>query len=207
MSARERHARHHATHGGGPRHRGARRWRHVVPQLLGAIVALLLLAVVVVPLIPPDSDGTRAAARTTGGTPANAQVRVALRAQRIAVPASFLGVSTEYWAMPRYERHLRVFERVLALLRARGDGPFLLRIGGDSADHTFWEPSMRAPPRWVFGLTPRWLSPNTHAGAPDRSAADHRPEPADRFAVHGSAVGERCLPGPSARKHRRVRDR
>ena len=79
-------------------------------------------------------------------------------AKRVAVPRSFLGISTEYWALPRYERQLRVFERVLSQLRARGDGPFVLRVGGDSADHTFWEPRMRRQPRWVFGVTPRWLS-------------------------------------------------
>lgn len=155
MSARKTHRdRYQATGGGRPRHRGVHGWH----RILGAISALLLLAVIVVPLIPPDSDGTRAAARSRGGTPASAVVIVDPHARRLAVPRSFLGISTEYWALPRYERRMRVFERVLSQLRARGDGPFVLRVGGESADYTFWEPTMRRQPRWVFGVTPRWLS-------------------------------------------------
>jgi len=74
-----------------------------------------------------------------------------------SVPDSFLGISTEYWALPLYERHLVPFERVLSLLHVRGDGPLVLRVGGDSADRTFWDPKMRKVPAWVFKLSPRWL--------------------------------------------------
>ncbi len=155
MSARKTHRdQDQATGGGRPRYPRVHGWQ----RILGAILALLLLAVVVVPLIPPDSDGTRAAARSRGGTPASAEVMIDPHARQVAVPRSFLGISTEYWALPRYERQLRVLERVLSQLRARGDGRFVLRVGGDSADHTFWEPRMRTQPRWVFGVTPRWLS-------------------------------------------------
>ena len=41
------------------------------------------------------------------------------------------------------------------MLHASGDGPLLIRIGGNSADHTFWEPTVRSMPRWMFQLTPR----------------------------------------------------
>jgi hypothetical protein len=51
-----------------------------------------------------------------------------------------------------------VFERVLALLHVRGDGPLVLRIGGDSADHSFWRPRWRRMPHWAFELTPVFLS-------------------------------------------------
>lgn len=33
----------------------------------------------------------------------------------------------------------------------------MLRIGGDSADHSFWSRDIDPTPRWVFELTPRWL--------------------------------------------------
>jgi hypothetical protein len=73
------------------------------------------------------------------------------------VPRSFFGLSTEYWTLPIYDRHLSLFERVVALLHVNGNGPLVLRIGGDSADHTFWDPNGRALPSWAFSLTPKWL--------------------------------------------------
>ena len=73
------------------------------------------------------------------------------------IPRSFLGLSTEYWSLPSYEGHLSAFGRVLSMLHAAGDGPLLIRVGGNSADHTFWEPDVRSMPRWMFQLTPSWL--------------------------------------------------
>jgi len=75
----------------------------------------------------------------------------------ITVPTSFFGLSTEYWAMPRYERHMPIFNRVLSLVRVPGEGPLILRVGGDSADHTYWDPSGRRLPPHAFRLTPGWL--------------------------------------------------
>jgi hypothetical protein len=75
-----------------------------------------------------------------------------------AIPRSFLGISTEYWTLPIWERHPAVLERVLANLHASGDGPLSLRIGGDSADLAYWDPTGLAAPEWAFGLTPNWLA-------------------------------------------------
>jgi hypothetical protein len=75
----------------------------------------------------------------------------------IAVPRSFLGLSTEYWGLPRYERNMRLFERILAAIHVRGDGPLILRVGGGSADHSYWEPIERAMPNTAFELTQSWL--------------------------------------------------
>jgi hypothetical protein len=47
---------------------------------------------------------------------------------------------------------------VLALLHVAGDGPLILRIGGDSADHSFWSPRARKMPDWAFALTPAYLA-------------------------------------------------
>ena len=74
------------------------------------------------------------------------------------VPRGYFGLSTEYETLPLYAHHLRVLERLLGLLHVRGSGPFVLRVGGDSADHTFWTPRPRRLPEWAFGLTPRWTS-------------------------------------------------
>lgn len=74
------------------------------------------------------------------------------------VPSSWFGISTEYWALPLFERDMPVFERVLALLHVPGDGPLVLRIGGDSADHSFWDPRVKRMPEWAFELTPAYLA-------------------------------------------------
>ena len=73
------------------------------------------------------------------------------------VPPSFLGLSTEYWSLPGFAGHMTVFARVLSMLRVPGDGRFILRVGGNSADHTIWAARLRTMPRWVFELTPAWL--------------------------------------------------
>jgi hypothetical protein len=51
-----------------------------------------------------------------------------------------------------------VFERVLSMLHIPGDGPLVLRIGGDSADHSFWTPKATKMPGWAFALNPGFLS-------------------------------------------------
>lgn len=73
------------------------------------------------------------------------------------VPPSFFGLSTEYWSLPAYVDHMAAFGRVLSLLRVPGDGPLILRVGGNSADHAIWSARQRAMPDWVFELTPGWL--------------------------------------------------
>ncbi len=73
------------------------------------------------------------------------------------VPRSYLGLSTEYWALPVWSGQMPLLERTLSLVRVRGDGPLILRVGGDSADRTFWDPTSAAMPAWAFSLAPRWL--------------------------------------------------
>ncbi|MGI8713215.1 MAG: hypothetical protein ACR2NR_08545, partial [Solirubrobacteraceae bacterium] len=94
--------------------------------------------------------------RVTEG-PASAQLTIGARARLIAIPRSFLGLSTEYWSLPRLQRQPVLLARTLALLHVRGDGPFVLRVSGDSADHSFWDPRPRPVPHWAFGVTPPWL--------------------------------------------------
>ncbi len=148
------------------------------PVLIAA--AAVALASIFVLLAAPDRVGVpRAAARTTGVTAARAagmarlslmtqfdsrrlrlaQAQVAIKspASLVSAPRSFFGLSTEYWTLPLYGRRLSLFDRVLSLLHVRGDGPLVLRIGGDSADHAFWDPTLRRVPPWAFRLTPAWL--------------------------------------------------
>lgn len=157
------------------------RRRRVV--LLGCIAAgLVVLAVALVPLAvaeigesagPPaepshhlatltgmSAPGTVRAHPHSAPAPAlpQATVSIAQGAGLEPVPSSFLGISTEYWGLPLFERDTPAFERVLALLHVAGDGPLILRIGGDSADHSFYSKRWRPMPGWAFELTPAYLA-------------------------------------------------
>ncbi|HZU40537.1 MAG TPA: hypothetical protein VE992_05775, partial [Solirubrobacteraceae bacterium] len=138
---------HGARHGGGRLPR--RRWP--LGLVLGLLAAIALVALVGL----PDPDA-RARDGRFGVLPATVTVDPGLVVAR--VPPSFLGLSTEYWTVPVWERDASLLERVLALVHASGDGPLVLRIGGDSADHSFWEPVARDLPDWAFALTPAWLA-------------------------------------------------
>jgi hypothetical protein len=100
----------------------------------------------------------RRARRPTPGQLPVAVVTIGPTARAVSVPSSYFGISTEYWALPLFERNMPVFERVLSMLHTQGGGPLVLRIGGDSADHSFWTPKTRKMPGWAFALTPAFLS-------------------------------------------------
>ena len=36
-------------------------------------------------------------------------------------------------------------------------GPLILRVGGDSADQSFWDPQSLPMPQWAFTIAPSWL--------------------------------------------------
>ena len=76
-----------------------------------------------------------------------------------SAPRSYLGLSTEYRELPGFEQRWPIFERVLALLHVPGEGPMVLRIGGDSADHSFWDPTGGRLPGWAVRLSAAWLAP------------------------------------------------
>ncbi len=122
----------------------------------GAAGGLIVLLVVLFAV--PGRDLSRAVARSGHGPPPPELVGVALAAEpAIPVPASFLGISTEYSALATYARYPVLAARVLGLLEAPGAGPLMLRIGGDTADRTIWNPDGRRLPRWAIDLTPREL--------------------------------------------------
>ena len=97
----------------------------------------------------------RGAHAPKGGNRAVATITA--KTSMLRVPRSFFGLSTEYSELPTYESQLSIFERVLALLRVRDGGPLVLRIGGDSADKTYWNPGSRRLPPGSFVLTPGWF--------------------------------------------------
>jgi len=83
-----------------------------------------------------------------------AVVTVPGQASTSAIPRAFLGLSTEYATLPLVEQYSGLYERVLSLLHVPGDGRFVLRIGGDSADHAIFDPSEARLPPWAFPVTP-----------------------------------------------------
>ena len=143
-----------------------------VAALVAALVPLALAGIVaggVAPSEPshqlPSASNRRSAAharhrarRRSAPDPLQATLTLAPDAGTTAVPTSFFGISTEYRALPQFERDTPAFERMLSLLHVPGDGPLVLRVGGDSADHSFWYPRWRRMPQWAFELTPRYLA-------------------------------------------------
>lgn len=125
-------------------------------RLTAFVGASALLALTLGLISVPAHRAASADADSTAG--ARAVLTVQSRTAGRAVPRSFFGLSTEYWTLPIYERRLALFERVLSQLRVRGDGPMILRIGGDSADHARWDGRSWSAPHWVFRVTPAWLA-------------------------------------------------
>jgi hypothetical protein len=138
----------------------------VLPGLgLACLVAVCLAFVLTASggtLLPGSGPARPHRHRHVALAPVAAQVTVAPDAARTTVPASYLGLSTEYWALPLWSAEMPLLERALSLVRVRGEGPLILRVGGDSADHSFWDPNAEAGgirlPAWAFTLAPRWLA-------------------------------------------------
>ncbi len=121
-------------------------------RLLVPLAAAGLLTLLVGAMVDRDASGAARRAR-----PIQVSLTVGPLSRAVPMPHSFLGLSTEYKSLPVYEQSGAALARILALLRVPGDGPLLLRVGGNSADHTFWDPTAGARPAWMFPATPVWL--------------------------------------------------
>ena len=142
-------------------------------------LAAAVLCLILVPVTLASLDGpvpARQVGQNGAGSHGRRQTRTPSSARRHAVPRarpdgtatvvvganlhpiseSYLGLSIEYWGLPLFEHHPAAFERVLSLLRV-GGAPVILRVGGDSADRSLWDPGPRRVPAWAFRLMPRWL--------------------------------------------------
>jgi glycosyl hydrolase family 79 len=78
------------------------------------------------------------------------------------IPRSFAGFSMEYWAAQSYLGGTRpnpIFARLMETLAAGGNGAPTIRIGGNSTDETWWNPTgAPRPPGVATDVTPAWLS-------------------------------------------------
>ncbi len=127
-------------------------WKPALLVLIGVLPGLVWLG-----LAPAGAGPDRSSRVDQDGV---AQVRVSIdsSARGVAVPRSFLGISMEYQGLSLAERQPGPFERVLGLLRVAGGGPVIMRVGGDSADHTFLDATGGSEPGWAVGLSPGWFA-------------------------------------------------
>jgi hypothetical protein len=147
-------------------------WRRLPPLLLLALAPAIVAGVLAAGSGgrgPPSGDGgrgppsgDRVVARPRGaGAVAvrlgSGALPVTLGSGAVPVPRSYLGLSTEYWAMPVFEQHMGQFERILAMVRGSGNGPLALRIGGDSTDHALFDVNVTRTPHGIFDLSPTWF--------------------------------------------------
>jgi hypothetical protein len=127
--------------------------RAVLLAVAGVLGAVGLVAL-------SGASGRRGPAASRGSSPTPVTVRGDAPGPR--VPYGFLGLSLEYRAIVAYagsdpHRLDPVFEQLVRNL-VPGQAP-VLRIGGDSADRTWWPtPGVARPPGIRFAITSRWLT-------------------------------------------------
>ena len=97
---------------------------------------------------------------------------------------------------------------LLSMLRAPGAGPLVVRIGGDSADHSFWRPRPRPAPGLGVRADPALDGERVRAGRRVRTPADPRPQSRHRLPGRRRREWARAARSRSAgAQHRRLRDR
>ena len=126
------------------------------------VVVCLLCAMIGLLAAGPDSAGLAA----TGPAPASVQVR--LSGAGVPIPSAFFGLSMEYTGVATYESLGPLFDRVVAMVRPRDESRMLIRIGGKSADHAYWDTPTTGSPRSVFELDGDWMSALASMVARDR---------------------------------------
>jgi Glycosyl hydrolase family 79 C-terminal beta domain len=135
------------------------RWRWTLAAVLAVVLAFTIAVAASAAselFESPTASGAGATRRSHRAlSAARVQVTVPAQAAMNAVPPSFLGLSTEYWSLPQWASQMPLLERVISLLHVPGGGPLILRVGGDSADHSFWNPNPSRLPRWAFTIQPR----------------------------------------------------
>ena len=117
-----------------------------------------------------------------GGEPI--RLTVETNAPGRTIPSGFVGLSTEYWAIPSYAGHDPealdpVFEQLIRNL-APGARP-VLRLGGDSTDWTWWPvPGLRKPPGNQVHADREVDADHEGADRRDQRAAGARDQPRGR---------------------------
>jgi hypothetical protein len=125
----------------------------------GAALGLsALLASLVAAPSPSPASPASALAGTAHSNSDGTTATISLGRPSTKLPTSYFGLSMEYNELPIYERFPSAFARILGLLKAAQDGPQVVRIGGDSADLTFWNPGSTHLPAGAYVLTQDWFT-------------------------------------------------
>ncbi len=135
------------------RHTYARRRAAAVTAALGA----LLLAAVIAVAAPGGQPSGPPAHEPRPAPLARATISLVRGARAIPLPRSFFGFSIEVWDAMHDAHHLALFKRAVGLVRVRGDGPFALRIGGNSTDQSYWHSRLPTGRPMAFELRGNWL--------------------------------------------------
>jgi hypothetical protein len=147
-------------------------------------------------------QSSAASAAAPGGSARHAaSVSIGGRLRRI--PGSFLGLSVEYSELSQYLQLGTPVGNVIHLLQVGDSSPLIFRIGGASADRTWWrEPGQPALPIGVLGIGPAWLA-ELHTMATqdhlrvllDLNLAAHAPGMATSLVTAATRVLGRALAG------------
>jgi hypothetical protein len=125
---------------------------------LGLVVALAVAGAIAL----GSSSSSRASSARPLGHGGFQLLRIGAPARVQPIAPGFLGLSLEYSAIERYAGTdpSALNPVLLELIRnlTPSQAP-VIRIGGDSTDHTWWPvPGMRRPGGIQYTLTPRWLA-------------------------------------------------
>lgn len=173
---------------------GPRRW----------CARLLLAGIIGLPAALTQLNVLSANARVTASDAGVAQLTIRLGRALAPVPRSYLGISVEDNELPLFERQRSSFAALLDALRPPGErAPVVMRIGGESADSSFWKPDAQTAVAAEYQqghpilLSPEWM---TNLGELVRGAglnvildlnlAAHSPE----MAADLAAAAEGALP-------------
>ncbi len=88
---------------------------------------------------------------------ARATISLVRGARAIPLPRSFFGFSIEVWDAMHDAHYLALFKRAVDLVHVPGDGPEVLRIGGNSTDQSYWHSGLPAGRPMAFELRGNWL--------------------------------------------------
>ena len=120
-----------------------------------------LVLVLVVAAIVAAGVGVSCCSAASTSTPAAHAIRVGATEVGPAVPPGFVGISMEYRGLSAYvgRNPASINPAFVQLLRNLSPRGFVLRVGGDSTDWSWWpEPGLPAPGGVRYAVTPLWAA-------------------------------------------------
>ncbi len=103
-------------------------------------------------LVPGSGDAVKAAA----GSPAD-PATLTLTGAGHSIPRSFFGLSVEYNELADYQAEGAAFTRAMKLIQPEDGSRMLLRLGGKSADRTYYQTTSTPPVAFAHTIGPNYL--------------------------------------------------